>query len=151
MKKIIIILTFFLIYILFVNKKTDINPVMLYDDSSSYYELLFDEELLNINNFKLKVGMFTKYDFKVTKVYIKYKEKLKDYFSDKEYFSFDSSNINKGIENLKEEYNLVLKRNYLYDEKIEDIVIEKVEVYSDDNTINIIKNKYPLVKIIRKG
>ena len=99
MKRLLIFLIFFLFYILFVNKNVELKPVMTYEnDNSSQYELLFDEELLNINNFKLKLGLFTKYDFRINKVYIKYKEKLKDYFKDKEYFSFDNSNINNGLE-----------------------------------------------------
>lgn len=151
MKRLLIFLIFFLFYILFVNKNVELKPVMTYEnDNSSQYELLFDEELLNINNFKLKLGLFTKYDFRINKVYIKYKEKLKDYFKDKEYFSFDNSNINNGIESLKNEYNVILKNNYLYDESVEDIVIEKVEVYADENSISELKKKYPLVKVIRK-
>ena len=39
-----------------------------------------------------------------TYIYVKYDENLKDYFKDKEYFSFDNSSINTGIDTLKKEY-----------------------------------------------
>ena len=149
MKK-LIILIFFLFCICCINESNETKMTMANINSNTHYELIFDNEMLNIRNFKLKLGLFTSYDYNITKVYINYNENIKEYFKDKEYFSFDSSNFNKGIENLKEEYNLVLKNNYLYkelDEDINDVLIKKVEIYASEEAIIKFKNKYPLATI----
>ena len=117
MKKITFILIFFLICIMLYPKQSNSKMVMSdINNNSNHYELIFNNENLNIGNFKLKLGLFTSYEYNITKVYIKYNDNVKEYFTNKEYFSFDSSNFNRGIEKLKNEYNLVLKQNYLYNE-----------------------------------
>ena len=153
MKKFIIILIFFLMLLLFIPKNADSKMVMSEEyNVSNHYELIFYKENLNIGNFKLKLGIFTSYEYNINKVYIKYNDKIKEYFIDKEYFSFDSSNFNKGIEKLKDEYNLILKENYLYDEldkDINSINIEKVDIYVGKDALVKFKRKYPNV-IIRQ-
>ncbi len=74
-----------------------------------------------------------------------FKLNLKDFFKDKEYFSFDNSSINTGIDNLKKEYLNVLSSNYLYNEiekDINDVSIESVDVYAEESVINNFKNKF---------
>ena len=146
MKKLIIFLIFFL---LLIPKNTDSKLVMYeINNTSNHYELIFDNDNLNIGNFKLKLGMFTSYDYNIMKVYVKYNENIKEYFKNKEYFSFDSSNFNIGIEKFKEEYNLVLKQNYLYnelDKDINNVLIEKVELYTSKDALTKFKSKNPNV------
>ena len=118
--------------------------------NTNHYELIFDSENLNLNNFKLKMASFTSYDHNIKKVYFNYADKLENFFKNKEYFSFDNTSLNNGIEKLKNEYNKVLKDNYLYDElesSINDTVIKKVEIYCEKAAITRFKAKYPNVKI----
>lgn len=151
MKKLTFILIFFLICIMLYPKQSNSKMVMSdINNNSNHYELIFNNENLNIGNFKLKLGLFTSYEYNITKVYIKYNDNVKEYFTNKEYFSFDSSNFNNGIEKLKNEYNLVLKQNYLYnelDKNINDISIERVEIYTSEDALTKFKRKYPLVTI----
>ena len=153
MKKLVVILIFFLAVSLLIPKNNSEKMVMSdINDNDNHYELIFKNENLNLRNFKLKLGVFTSYEYNITKIYIKYNDSIKEYFNDKEYFSFDSSNFNNGIEKLKEEYNVVLNENYLYDEldkDIENIVIEKVELYCEKAALNKFKEKYPNVIINR--
>ena len=149
MKKIIIFLTFFLFILSFTIKNEKYVDVMSYDNiNNGYYELDFSNELLNFKNFKLKLSLFNN----IRKVYIDYPERIKDYVNDKKYFSFDNSNLERGIVKLKEEYNILLKDKYLFDELDQDInnvIIKKVLIYADDFTIKKFKYKYPNV-IVKK-
>lgn len=152
MKKFIIISIFFLFIILFNNSIDETEMAMATNINDNYYELIFKNEDLNFRNFKLKLGIFTSYEYKITKVYIDYNENIKEYFVDKEYISFDNTNFNLGIEKLKEEYNVMLKEKYLYDEidkDINDIKISKVEIYTTQEALNKFKSKYPNVIINR--
>lgn len=151
MKK-LIILIFFLFCIIFLNvQKQDSKTVMGSNTTTNnYYQLDFSNELLNIRNFKLKLGIFTSYEYKINKVYIKYKENIKEYFYDKEYFSFDSHTLNSGIEKLKNEYITILKENHLYNElekDMDELVIEKIDIFCEKEAIDIFKEKYPNVII----
>lgn len=149
MKKLILILIFFLILICF-KKNDNSQMVMGINSKSRHYELIFTNDNLNFRNFKLKLGLFTSYDYNISKVYIKYNESVKEYFKNKEYFSFDNSNFNDGIEKLKDEYNLVLENNYLYnelDKDINDVTIEKVELYASLDALDKFKSKYPNVTV----
>ena len=155
MKKLIIFLTFFLLIISFIHTKEDSIEVASINEynNNNCYELDFSNELLNFRNFKLKLGLFTSYNYDIKKVYINYPEKIKDYLKEKRYFSFDSSDFNLGIEKVKEEYNILLKEKYLFDELDDDInnvVIKKVFICAEDAGIKKFENKYPNV-IVKKN
>ena len=151
MKKFIIFLMFFLLVLTSVKTEDNAAGVMApVNSNSDYYELNFKDEILNLRNFKLKLGLFTSYEYKITKVYIDYPESIKEYFNDKKYFSFNGNNLSAGIENLKYEYNLVLKENYLYEElekNMDDIVISRVDIYCEKEAIEKFKEKYKNVII----
>lgn len=150
MKKLIIFLIFFLFCMVLLIKNEKTQMTMSNINTSNHYELIFDNDSLNLHNFKLKLGLFTSFDYNITKVYIKYNENVKDYFKNKNYFSFDSSNFNRGIENIKEEYNVVLKQNYLYEEMEKndiEVQIEKIDLYASKDAITKFRSKYPLVTI----
>lgn len=154
MKKSLIIffLIFFLLTTYFKTSNDSISVMSINEYEDNHYELIFEDELLNLRNFKLKIAPITSYEYNITKVYIKYSDNIKKYFSDKEYFSFDNSNINIGLEKLKEEYTNILRNNYLYDEldkDINDVVISKIEVYMSEDALKKLRLKYPKV-IIRK-
>lgn len=154
MKKTLIIFffIFFLLTTCFKTSNDSISVMSINEYEDNHYELIFEDELLNLRNFKLKIAPITSYEYNITKVYIKYSDNIKKYFSDKEYFSFDNSNINIGLEKLKEEYTNTLKNNYLYDEldkDINDVVISKIEVYMSEDALRKLRLKYPKV-IIQK-
>ena len=112
--------------------------------NGNHYKLIFSKEPLTIRTIKLKLTPFINNGY-ITKIYVKYDENLKDYFNDKEYFSFDNSSINTGIDTLKKEYLNVLSSNYLYNElekDINDVSIESVDVYAEESVINNFKNKF---------
>ena len=112
--------------------------------NDNHYKLIFSKEPLTIRTIKLKLTPFINNGY-ITKIYVKYDENLKDYFKDKEYFSFDNSSINTGIDTLKKEYLNVLSSNYLYNElekNINDVSIESVDVYAEESVINNFKNKF---------
>ena len=148
MKKLVVLLMFFLFIISNFFYKNDVKTVMGNINNNNHYELIFDNENLNLKNFKLKMACILSNEHNIKKVYLKYPERIKEYFNNKEYFSFDNSNFNDGIQRLKEEYNIVLKENYLYDEldnNISDITIEKVEIYTSKDALTKFKEKYPNV------
>ena len=112
--------------------------------NGNHYKLIFSKEPLTIRTIKLKLTPFINNGY-ITKIYVKYDENLKDQFKDKEYFSFDNSSINTGIDTLKKEYLNVLSSNYLYNElekDINDVSIESVDVYAEESVINNFKNKF---------
>ena len=146
MKRYTLVSIFFLICLFLIPKNIDSKMVMSDIENTNHYELIFDDEILNFRNIKLKLGVFTSYDYNITKIYLKNNKNLK------EYFSFDSSNFNRGIEKLKYEYNLLLKENNLYDELDKDIdetIIERVEIYANEDALTKFEGKYPGV-IIKK-
>lgn len=112
--------------------------------NGNHYKLIFSKEPLTIRTIKLKLTPFINNGY-ITKIYVNYDENLKDYFKNKEYFSFDNSSINTGIDTLKKEYLNVLSSNYLYNEiekDINDVSIESVDVYAEESVINNFKNKF---------
>lgn len=140
MKKFIV----FLIFFLFINVPS--KEIMVFNESenTSYYELDFRNENLTLDNFKLKMATFTSYEYNIKKVYIDN--------SIKEYFSFDNTNINIGVEKLKKEYLNELKENYSYDRLDNDINmtrINKIELYCEEDALTIFRRKYPKVIIKR--
>ena len=143
--KIILIIIFFLFFFIFIGKNNDSKTVFMENErNGNHYKLIFSKEPLTIRTIKLKLTPFINNGY-ITKIYVKYDENLKDYFKDKEYFSFDNSSINTGIDTLKKEYLNVLSSNYLYNElekNINDVSIESVDVYAEESVINNFKNKF---------
>ena len=143
--KIILIIILFLFLFIFIGKNNDSKTVFMENErNGNYYKLIFSKEPLTIRTIKLKLTPFINNGY-ITKIYVKYDENLKDFFKDKEYFSFDNSSINTGIDNLKKEYLNVLSSNYLYNEiekDINDVSIESVDVYAEESVINNFKNKF---------
>ena len=143
--KIILIIILFLFLFIFIGKNNDSKTVFMANErNGNHYKLIFSKELLTIRTIKLKLTPFINNGY-ITKIYVKYDENLKDYFKDKEYFSFDNSSINTGIDTLKKEYLNVLSSNYLYNEiekDINDVSIESVDVYAEESVINNFKNKF---------
>ena len=143
--KIILIIILFLFSFIFIEKNNDSKTVFMENErNGNHYKLIFSKEPLTIRTIKLKLIPFINNGY-ITKIYVKYDENLKDYFKDKEYFSFDNSSINTGIDTLKKEYLNVLSSNYLYNElekDINDVSIESVDVYAEESVINNFKNKF---------
>lgn len=148
--KIILIIILFLFLFLFIGKNNDSKTVFMENErNGNHYKLIFSKEPLTIRTIKLKLTPFINNGY-ITKIYVKYDENLKDYFKDKEYFSFDNSSINTGIDTLKKEYLNVLSSNYLYNElekDINDVSIESVDVYAEESVINNFKNKFKNVVV----
>lgn len=143
--KIILIIILFLFLSIFIGKNNDSKTIFMENErNGNHYKLIFSKEPLTIRTIKLKLTPFINNGY-ITKIYVKYDENLKDYFKDKEYFSFDNSSINTGIDTLKNEYLNVLSSNYLYNEiekNINDVSIESVDVYAEESVINNFKNKF---------
>lgn len=143
--KIILIIILFLFLSIFIGKNNDSKTVFMENErNGNHYKLIFSKEPLTIRTIKLKLTPFINNGY-ITKIYVKYDENLKDYFKNKEYFSFDNSSINTGIDTLKKEYLNVLSSNYLYNEiekNINDVSIESVDVYAEESVINNFKNKF---------
>ena len=143
--KIILIIILFLFLFIFIEKNNDSKTVFMENErNDNHYKLIFSKEPLTIRTIKLKLTPFINNGY-ITKIYVKYDENLKDFFKDKEYFSFDNSSINTGIDTLKKEYLNVLNSNYLYNElekDINDVSIESVDVYAEESVINNFKNKF---------
>ena len=148
--KIILIIILFLFLFIFIGKNNDSKTVFMENErNGNHYKLIFSKEPLTIRTIKLKLTPFINNGY-ITKIYVKYDENLKDYFKDKEYFSFDNSSINTGIDTLKKEYLNVLSSNYLYNElekDINDVSIESVDVYAEESVINNFKNKFKNVVV----
>ena len=143
--KIILIIILFLFLSIFIGKNNDSKTVFMENKrNDNHYKLIFSKEPLTIRTIKLKLTPFINNGY-ITKIYVNYDENLKDYFKNKEYFSFDNSSINTGIDTLKKEYLNVLSSNYLYNEiekDINDVSIESVDVYAEESVINNFKNKF---------
>lgn len=148
--KIILIIILFLFLFIFIEKNNDSKTVFMENErNGNHYKLIFSKEPLTIRTIKLKLTPFINNGY-ITKIYVKYDENLKDFFKDKEYFSFDNSSINTGIDTLKKEYLNVLSSNYLYNElekDINDVSIESVDVYAEESVINNFKNKFKNVVV----
>ena len=148
--KIILIIILFLFLFIFIGKNNDSKTVFMENErNGDHYKLIFSKEPLTIRTIKLKLTPFINNGY-ITKIYVKYDENLKDYFKNKEYFSFDNSSINTGIDTLKKEYLNVLSSNYLYNEiekDINNVSIESVDVYAEESVINNFKNKFKNVVV----
>lgn len=150
MFKVILIIALILFLFLFIGKNNNSKTVFMENErNGNHYKLIFSKEPLTIRTIKLKLTPFINNGY-ITKIYVKYDENLKDYFKDKEYFSFDNSSINTGIDTLKKEYLNILNSNYLYNEiekDINDVSIESVDVYAEESVINNFKNKFKNVTV----
>lgn len=150
MFKVILIIALILFLFLFIEKNNDSKTVFIENEKNgNHYKLIFDREPLTIRTIKLKLTPFINNGY-ITKIYVKYDENIKDYFKNKKYFSFDNSNINTGIDTLKKEYLSILNSNYLYnelDKDINDVIIERVDVYAEESIINNFKSKFKNVII----
>lgn len=126
--------------------------IRTYNLREDEYELIFDKEVLNLSNFKLKMAIFTSSGCNIKKVYINYPYNVQEYFKDKEYISVTGNNLNYIIDLIKREYVNVLKENNSYEEGYTDnsISINKVVVQSGAEVIDKFKIKYPSVKIKSK-
>lgn len=123
--------------------------IRTYNLREDEYELIFDEEVLNLSNFKLKMALFSSSNCNIKKVYINYPYNVQEYFKDKEYISVTGNNLNYIIDLIREEYTNILKENNNYEDGYTDnnISINKVVIQSGAEVINKFKIKYPNVKI----
>lgn len=151
---ILIIILLFSIF-LFKENENDI-PVMgdvrVYKIKDGEYMLNFEDEGLTLSNLKLKLAVFTSYKSIIKRIYINYPNNSKEYFNNKEYFSFNNEDINEGISKIKEEYIRILEENNAYNliENLSEsnISINKVLVQTELEALDKFKNKYPNVKVI---
>ena len=138
---IIIIILFFLSLYVKDNTIYTFNEI----ENGNLYLLDYENENLNTNNFKLKIGPITGYYYKINKIYPKY-------FNEKEYYSYDFKNIDEDLNDLKTEYISNLKKNYNYNEidKVNEVGIDikAIELYTTKDALTVLKNKFPKVKII---
>lgn len=130
-----------------VSVMSDIEDINLESD----YDLTFEDENLNLSNFKLKFASFTSYNYQIKRVYFFLDIVDSEYFKNKEYFSFIGNNLNEGIDNLKSQYLLIIKNNNLHSD-IDNITnnyinIRKVRIYTSSKAIEEFKIKYPKVKV----
>ncbi len=151
MKKIFTVLIFLsLIFIIlesYMDNTIKIKSVMseeIVSNTYSDYDLIFDKEILNLSNFKLKLALFTSYQYQIKRIYFDYNYN-KD-LNKKEYFSFIGNNLNEGIDNLREQYYLINNNKLITDNYIK---IRKIRIYTVDKAIEIFKDKYPKVKVDR--
>lgn len=160
MKKVFIVTIFFsLIFILLSIDKSDeyYMPVMgdnrVYNTNNNEYEFIFDDEILNLSNLKLKLASFTSYESNIRKIYLEYPESIKEYFKD-EYISYEGNNINNLKDVIENYYKDVLKNNNLYnyiDSYSENNVsIKKVVLTCDSKCIYVFRDKYPNVIVKKK-
>lgn len=123
--------------------------IRTYNLREDEYELIFDDEILNLSNFKLKLALFSSSNSNIKKIYINYPYNVKEYFKNKEYISVTGNNLNYIIDLIKEEYINTLKESNSYEDVYIDnnISINRVVVQSMAETIDKFKIKYPKVKI----
>lgn len=159
MKKFLIssILIIILLFSIFSFKENENDiPVMgdvrVYKIKDGEYMLNFEDEGLTLSNLKLKLAVFTSYKSIIKRIYINYTNNSKEYFNNKEYFSFNNEDINEGISKIKEEYIRILEENNAYNliENLSEsnISINKVLVQTELEALDKFKNKYPNVKVM---
>ena len=159
MKKFLIssILITILLFSIFSFKENENDiPVMgdvrVYKLKDGEYMLNFEDEGLTLSNLKLKLAVFTSYKSIIKRIYINYPNNSKEYFNNKEYFSFNNEDINEGISKIKEEYIRILEENNAYNliENLSEsnISINKVLVQTELEALDKFKNKYPNVKVM---
>lgn len=160
MKKVFIVTIFFsLIFILLSIDKSDEYSMLVMADNRVYntnnneYEIIFDNEILNLSNLKLKLAVFTSYESNIRKIYLEYPESIKEYFKD-EYISYEGNNINNLKDVIENYYKDVLKNNNLYnyiDSYSENnVLIKKVVLTCDSKCIYVFRDKYPNVIVKKK-
>ena len=138
------------------SNKEEYIPVMselrTYNLREEEYELTFDEEVLNLSNFKLKMALFSSLDCDIKKIYINYPNKVKEYFDGIEYISVTGNNLNDIVDIVRNKYISILKNNNLYDNEFVDnnISINKVIIQGGAEVMDRFRIKYPKVKIVIK-
>lgn len=144
MKKVLIVIIIIFLFIINYNKSS-INAFnyMSFNENDIYF-LDFTNDCLNTRNIKLKLSIFTGYNYKVNKIYPKK-------VINKLYYSYDFLSIDKDTEKFTNEYINDLKNNYYYnivdDVKKSGINLVGIELYSQKEAIERFKKKYPNVKI----
>ena len=137
---IIIILFFLSLYI----KDETIKPTFKEINNSDLYLISYENESMNTNNFKLKIGPITGYYYKINKIYPKI-------YNEKEYYSYDFKNIDEDLESFKEEYISNLKKNHNYNEidkiKQNGIDILAIELYTKPDALKNLQYKFPNIKV----
>ncbi len=158
-KQFIFVLLFIVCLSSFLNIKKEeydmsvMGEIRTYNLREEEYEINFDEEILNLSNFKLKMALFSSVDSNIKRVYINYPYEFKEYSKNKEYISVTGNNLNYIIDLIKKEYTDILKENSNYKENYtynNNISINKVAVQSTPEIIDKFKAKYPKVKIKSK-
>ena len=138
---IIIIILFFLSLYVKDNTIYTFNEI----ENGNLYLLDYENENINTNNFKLKIGPLTGYYYKINKIYPKI-------VNEKEYYSYEFKNIDEDLNDFKTEYISNLKKNYNYNEidKANEVGIDikAIELYTTKDALTVLKNKFPKVKII---
>lgn len=142
------------LFLSIIRKDNDYNisvmgEIRTYNLREDEYELIFDEEILNLSNFKLKMALFSSSSSSIKKVYINYPNNVKEYFENKKYISVTGNNLNYIIDLIKEKYINILKENNSYEDEYtnNNIIINKIIVESRAEVMDKFKIKYPNVKI----
>ena len=128
------------------------SEIRTYNNIQNKYELIFDDEVLNLSNFKLKMANFSNNSSNIREIYLNYPNNLKDYFKDIKYISVTGNDLNEIIKIIKERYEEVLIKNNVYERGYTDnnISINKVILESNIQIVDKFKIKYPNVKIMTK-
>ncbi len=128
------------------------SEIRTYNNIQNKYELIFDDEVLNLSNFKLKMANFSNNSSNIREIYLNYPNNLKDYFKDIKYISVTGNDLNELIKIIKERYEEVLIKNNVYERGYtnNNISINKVILESSIQIVDKFKIKYPNVKIMTK-
>lgn len=128
------------------------SEIRTYNNIQNKYELIFDDEVLNLSNFKLKMANFSNNSSNIREIYLNYPNNLKDYFKDIKYISVTGNDLNEIIKIIKEKYEEVLIKNNVYERGYtnNNISINKVILESNIQIVDKFKIKYPNVKIMTK-
>lgn len=128
------------------------SEIRTYNNIQNKYELIFDDEVLNLSNFKLKMANFSNNSSNIREIYLNYPNNLKDYFKDIKYISVTGNDLNEIIKIIKERYEEVLIKNNVYERGYtnNNISINKVILESSIQIVDKFKIKYPNVKIMTK-
>ena len=128
------------------------SEIRTYNNIQNKYELIFDDEVLNLSNFKLKMANFSNNSSNIREIYLNYPNNLKDYFKDIKYISVTGNDLNELIKIIKERYEEVLIKNNVYERGYtnNNISINKVILESNIQIVDKFKIKYPNVKIMTK-
>lgn len=159
MKKIILFLIIFSLFFICLElkkNKIETDTIMNYAIvNNNYYEydIDFSNENLNLENFKLKLATLTSYNYQIKRIYPKYEKKYKEYVNSSEYYIFNSNNLNETINDFRKRYFEKIKE-IDFNRDISSITdnyinIKNVRIYTSEEAIDRLKNKYPNVIVNR--